>query len=427
MSIIKNSLTLLVISVFCTSVSAQEYPSPTGFVNDFANILSAEQGKDLNEKLVEFKKQTGAEIAVVTVPSLGGQTVEAYTRGLATEWKVGKQGKNNGVIFLVAPAERKMRIETASGIKDILTNRICDQIRDGTILPKFKAGDIPGGIISGTQEMMAVISQPPPNNAVVNKSEPNWGRIFLVTAAFVGLLFGIPTFLCRRANIAKAREYVRTNLDGLEKNYSRAQELSKNPDISQSNRSALNELAKEFNVFTAQVRETQKIDWPKAQELFKDFSACLAKIAYQMQEEVSRANKARTEGPKLLADLPNLIAETESKLLEGKQSEKARKHLNSAKDHYEQARSQASGMSTMDWIILYTLLSSAKSDVQAASSSHRTANSPASAGISGSYDSPRTNSSSSSDSDSGYGFGSLGGFGGGGGFGSSGGGSSGSW
>jgi uncharacterized protein len=88
----------------------QQYPKPSGYVNDFAGLLSHDQGAALNSELAAFEKRTTVEIAVVTVPSLKGHNVEDYTRGLAKEWGVGKAGRNNGVVFLIAPNERKMRI-----------------------------------------------------------------------------------------------------------------------------------------------------------------------------------------------------------------------------------------------------------------------------------------------------------------------------
>jgi uncharacterized protein len=129
---------------------AQEYPQPSGYVNDFAGVLSPVVTQSLNQELAAFKKKTTIEIAVVTVDSLRGQSIENYTRGIATEWGVGKRDRNNGVVFLVAPNQRKMRIETALGIRSVLTDARADSIRDSAILPRFRAGDLPGGIVEGT-------------------------------------------------------------------------------------------------------------------------------------------------------------------------------------------------------------------------------------------------------------------------------------
>src|SRR3989338_114690 len=150
-------LAVMLLLVATVTTYAQQYPKPTGYVNDFGNLLTREQGASLNDKLAAFEKKTTIEIAVVTVPWLNNQSIEDYTRGLAKEWGVGKRGQNNGVVFLIAPEERKMRIETASGARSILTNSRADQIRDDAVLPRFKAGNMAQGIIDGTHAIMRAL------------------------------------------------------------------------------------------------------------------------------------------------------------------------------------------------------------------------------------------------------------------------------
>src|SRR6185369_8300148 len=145
---------LLLVTVISETLHAQEYPKATGYVNDFAQLLTKEEGKSLNQELVDFEKKTSIEIAVVTVNSLEGATIEEYTQGLATTWGVGKSNKNNGVMFLIAITERKMRIQTASGSREILTDELADEIRDDIILPHLKANDWSTGIIEGTHAIM---------------------------------------------------------------------------------------------------------------------------------------------------------------------------------------------------------------------------------------------------------------------------------
>lgn len=147
------AVVLLVVAIVITAY-AQQYPKATGYVNDFANLLTREQGVLLNDELIAFEKKTTIEIAVVTVPWLNNQSIEDYTRGLAKEWGVGKRDQNNGIVFLIAPKERKMRIETASGARSILTDSRADQIRDDAVIPRFKAGNMPQGIIDGTHAIM---------------------------------------------------------------------------------------------------------------------------------------------------------------------------------------------------------------------------------------------------------------------------------
>ncbi|HVU75387.1 MAG TPA: TPM domain-containing protein, partial [Candidatus Paceibacterota bacterium] len=142
-----------------TAVAAQTYPKATGYVNDFAHLLTKEQGAALNQELVDFEKKTTLEIAVVTVPSLGGVSIERFTQGLANEWGVGKKGENNGIVFLVAPTERTMRIEVASGARALFSNAAADRVRDDAVLPRFRARDMPGGIVDGTHAIMRTVER----------------------------------------------------------------------------------------------------------------------------------------------------------------------------------------------------------------------------------------------------------------------------
>src|SRR5690349_782892 len=112
---------LLLTAMTVGQVMAKPYPQATGLVNDFARILPIDQGQQLNQELADFRNRTTIEIAVVTVESLDGQTAEDYAVGLATKWEIGKADVNNGVIFLVAPKDREMWIQAASGVRAILT------------------------------------------------------------------------------------------------------------------------------------------------------------------------------------------------------------------------------------------------------------------------------------------------------------------
>src|ERR1700752_4711774 len=101
MKMIKTVLvSALLLFVAAVDVYAQQYPKATGYVNDFAQLLTRMQGASLNNELATFEKKTTIEIAVVTVPWLNNQSIEDYTRGLAKDWGVGKRGQNNGVVFL---------------------------------------------------------------------------------------------------------------------------------------------------------------------------------------------------------------------------------------------------------------------------------------------------------------------------------------
>ena len=100
---------------------ADDYPKPSGFVNDFANQLPLDTLQSLEQRLQEYERASGNEVAVAVVPSLNGSSVEDYARGLFRAWGIGKYGTDNGVLFLWAPGDRKIRIQVGRGLEDVLT------------------------------------------------------------------------------------------------------------------------------------------------------------------------------------------------------------------------------------------------------------------------------------------------------------------
>lgn len=149
---------LLVFLVLAAPAQAQQFPALTGRVVDQAGILPADQKAALEQTLAEHEAKTGEQVVVATVSSLGGKEIEEYGVDLARAWALGEKGKNNGVLLLVAPNERAVRIEVGYGLEGELTDAISKLIIEGSILPRFKAGDMPGGIRRGVEDIVAVLS-----------------------------------------------------------------------------------------------------------------------------------------------------------------------------------------------------------------------------------------------------------------------------
>ena len=128
-----------------------------GWVTDAAHILSPEQQARLSAKLQQLERSTQHQVVVVTVPTLGGRDVADFTRDLANEWGIGRKGYNDGVVLLVAPNERKVRLAVGYGLEGKLTDNACQQIIEKTMLPRFRQGDVPGGIEAGTDALIALL------------------------------------------------------------------------------------------------------------------------------------------------------------------------------------------------------------------------------------------------------------------------------
>lgn len=140
-----------------TATVFAEFPTPTGFVNDFANVIKQDARNHLESLLNSFENATGNEIAVVTLPSLEGRTVEDIAVDLYKTWGIGKKGKDNGVLFVVAPNERKMRIEVGYGLEGVINDALAGRILDEAVVPQFKAGNLDAGIAAGTIAIVKTI------------------------------------------------------------------------------------------------------------------------------------------------------------------------------------------------------------------------------------------------------------------------------
>jgi len=129
----------------------------TGRVTDNAQILSTETCRTLTESLKEHESRTGNQIAVLTVSTLNGENIEDYAVKVFKAWKLGQKGKDNGILMVVAPNDRCMRIEVGYGLEGTLTDGTAGQIIRTIMTPRFKNGDYNGGITVGARAVMVVL------------------------------------------------------------------------------------------------------------------------------------------------------------------------------------------------------------------------------------------------------------------------------
>jgi uncharacterized protein len=149
-----------VVTVLCllpALLLASEVPFLAGRVNDTANLLSAGTVTELESLLKAHQDSTSNQVVVLTVQSLEGDDIESYAIRVAETWKLGQKGKDNGVLFVVAKDDRKVRIEVGRGLEGDLTDAICSVIIRREILPQFKSGDYDRGVRAGVTAILAAI------------------------------------------------------------------------------------------------------------------------------------------------------------------------------------------------------------------------------------------------------------------------------
>ena len=150
----------LFVLLFAGSISvasALDFPKPEGFVNDFANILSSETKLALEQQLTQLEKDSTIEVTVVTVESLEGTTIEDAAVRLFEEWQIGKGDEDNGVLLLVYPGDRKLRIEVGYGLEPLLTDSKAGRIIRNIITPEFENEDYDKGVTEGVAAIIGVV------------------------------------------------------------------------------------------------------------------------------------------------------------------------------------------------------------------------------------------------------------------------------
>jgi len=141
--------------------AAPQFPTLTGRVVDEAGILSLAAQDQLTALLAEHEQQTGHQVVVATVKSLQGNDIAQYGYQLGRAWGIGQKGKNTGALIIVAPNERKVRIEVGYGLEGDLTDAQSELIIQNTILPYFKKGDYDSGVVGGTMQVLQTLGGKP--------------------------------------------------------------------------------------------------------------------------------------------------------------------------------------------------------------------------------------------------------------------------
>jgi uncharacterized protein len=151
--------------------AALDVPYLAGRVNDTAGMLSGDERAKVETALATLERDTGAQVAVLTIPTLAGESLDDYSMRVAQTWKLGRKGHDDGVLFLIARDDRKMRLEVGYGLEGKLPDALCGRILDNLVRPEFRVGRYGAGIeraigaVSAAIAGKAVKAEPPAGSA----------------------------------------------------------------------------------------------------------------------------------------------------------------------------------------------------------------------------------------------------------------------
>jgi uncharacterized protein len=151
---------LLFLAFATLAAAAPQFPALTGRVVDDAHILSPQATQKLDADLANLEAKTGHQVVVATIPDLQGYDIADYGYQLGRTWAIGQKGKNDGVVFIVAPNERKVRIEVGYGLEPVLTDALSSVILQTKVLPRFRAGQMEQGVVDGVEAVIQQLALP---------------------------------------------------------------------------------------------------------------------------------------------------------------------------------------------------------------------------------------------------------------------------
>ena len=179
---------------------ALDIPALSERVVDQAHILSPASLSRLNSALAEHESKTSNQVAVLTIPSLEGHPLEDFSHQVATTWALGKKGTDNGVLFLIAVKEKKLRIEVGDGLEGTLTDAKSSRIIRHEVVPRFRVGDFSGGVVAGARAILSTIEGTYTNSpSHTSTSELELWKTFAVAVA-IGTIIGLFLGAGRRVN-----------------------------------------------------------------------------------------------------------------------------------------------------------------------------------------------------------------------------------
>ncbi len=189
--VMKRIIITCIMLFMALPLSALEIPKLSARVNDYAGMLSPESKSRLENKLASFERDQSTQIIVLTIPSLQGDDIDQFAIKVAESWKIGQKGKDNGVILILAKAERKVRIEVGRGLQGVLPDITAGQIIRNTMRPYLKEGNFDQGISVGIDAILAATKgefKAVPGEAKKQPQSKSPSLITLLLILIVGML-----------------------------------------------------------------------------------------------------------------------------------------------------------------------------------------------------------------------------------------------
>ncbi|NNN05463.1 MAG: TPM domain-containing protein [Elusimicrobia bacterium] len=188
-------MVLLAAAALARPGAALDVPFLSGRVVDDARLLDAASAARLEQTLKDHEAKTGHQVVVLTLPSLDGEEIEDYSLKVSRTWKLGRKGKDDGVLFLISRDDRKLRIEVGYGLEGILPDALCGRIIRDVVAPHLRAGDYAGGVSAGVDAILSVIdgtyspgAEPPPFAPSHGEMGDSLGEKILLSVFVLSLL-----------------------------------------------------------------------------------------------------------------------------------------------------------------------------------------------------------------------------------------------
>ncbi len=200
---IRRINSLIVLFLICGSICAQNIvpvPPLKSRVTDQTNTLSETEKRNLESKLSSFEQSKGSQVSVLVVSTTGDETIEQFSIRVADEWEIGREGVDDGVIFLIAIQDRKMRIEAGYGLEGAIPDALAKRIISQIVTPEFRAGHFYDGINDGVDAIISLVNgeelpvAKQQQRSISGRSVPKFSYLFIILGL---IIFGVINSILR--------------------------------------------------------------------------------------------------------------------------------------------------------------------------------------------------------------------------------------